>query len=526
MLAAMSATAAGNGYFLDRNGWTWSTSSECAKGEDFDIAGLSGICDGDYSTCWHSNYKADNGTPERSNPHWVMIDRGEKCGDTPFYGLAYVPRQLSPANQACTKWHIYISDKSFADVPADNISNIQSTIKSKFGSDVTYYSGSWTGDLSMKVASFSKKETGRYILFVNESSMNSSSAACAEMALMTSEGKQKYDSGSVNDLGQIGGDDTGSGSAGGNQSGTGDDNKPITPAGYNAVKISTANGKIHRIAFDGENLKFAMTGDVIRMSNSGITVEYAMAEVSRFSFEKYEFKTDSVYYGTKKPIDQPRFDMVVTPAGGKRGDLSEIRLSAADNGKLPQVNADCVLPITLSRSTSNSIKEKLSVTAAQLKKMAEGDAYVIKDFYENNVQTYYLEVPAEMFINAKGNVSKALSVTWTLTGNPDDNPVVPDPVNPGGNEGGNQGGNQGGGEHDGIEEVEADCPTLTIRREGMVLHLGGMDGGSAIGMYDTAGRTVARVTADTSGNADIYIGNLGRGVYILSTNFTSLKISL
>lgn len=261
-LAALLPSAIFAADYLDRSAWTWKTSSECSPEED--ITGLKGIYDGNTVTCWHSNYHAENGTPERANPHWVMIDRGSDS--SPVYGLSYIPRQNSGVNPstACTKYAIYFADKSLENTPSTSAIDIEYAIGS---ADV---SGNWAGDNTEKIVMFEKPTTARYILFVNLESYSSKSAACAEMNLMGKSGQ-----------------------------GTGDD--PIA-TDYNAIQIETPAGNKHRIAIDGENLAFSMVNGNIRMGNSGITIEYAMSEVRYFRPEKYDFADEEFYVGPKEDI--------------------------------------------------------------------------------------------------------------------------------------------------------------------------------------------------------------------------------
>lgn len=262
MIAAAGLTAQAQNY-LDRSSWNWSTSSECAP--ENDITGLEGIHDGDSSTCWHTNWHAQSGTPERSNPHWVMIDRGS--APALAYGLSYLPRQNSETNPAtaCTSFAIYFSDAPFTNVPATS----QADIESALGKADLY--GNWDGTADEKTATFEKPTSARYILFVNLQSNGSSSAACAEMNLI------------------------------------GDGSEPDVKNPFNAIKIVTPEGESHRIAIDGEHLAFSMVDGNIRMGNSDITVEYAMTEVKYFQPEQYEFPADKEFY------DGPKTDIYSQP---------------------------------------------------------------------------------------------------------------------------------------------------------------------------------------------------------------------
>lgn len=468
-LTAATLQARADENYLDRSTWSWSTSSDCAA-EDADIRGIAAIADGNNSTCWHSNWHAESGTPERSNPHWVMIDRGSDSN--PFYGIAYLPRQSTP-NQACTSWCLYLSDTPFGDVPASS----QYAIEQALGQPA--YTGAWEGDITLKTASFAGKSfTSRYLLFVNLESASSSSAACAEFNLLTKEGYQN----------------------GGDQGNT----DPTPSRSFNAVRITNVGGEAHRIAIDGRNLTISMNGSAVRLSNSGITVEYSPAELEHFTFENYTFgEDDPFYFGTKTDVLAKRFDLVVTPADGATvGTLTEIRL-APPAGAIPEINSKCVLPVTLSRNTSNSSKVRLTVTPAELASMASDDngCYIISGLNETKAETYVLTVPADLFIDSEGAYSNALTATWTLTGIPDES---------------------------GIDQVEDtdNCPTLLLRREGSQLLLAGIVRGTSVTLTSTSGITVASAPVSARGTAVLSVGSLPKGVYILSANSTTLKITL
>jgi len=464
--ACVLSAASQTGYYLKRDGWQWSTSSDCMP-EDIDIRGIDAIADGDESTCWHSNWHATENA-ERRNPHWVMIDRGSDSET--FYGFTYLPRQRS-SNQACTTWYLYTSPTPFTNVPATNVSDIELAI----GRPV--YFGNWEGNTLLKAATFSGTGINdRYILFVNVASYNSSSAACAEFNLLTKAGYENVD----------------------NLGGGGSGVTPDPVSQYNAVKITTIAGQEHRIAIDGQNLNISMNNGAVRLSNTGITVEYTPAEVKSYSFENYNFTDDPYYYGTKTDVLTPRFDMVVTPADGAAvGILQSIRLEPRA-GALPAINADCALPVTLSRETSNSTKVCLEVTPAELEAKADGNAYVIDGINENKVATYHLSVPADLFVDANDALSNALTATWTVTGE----------------------------EQSAIENVARECPTLTLRRDGSVLIVGGIVGGVSASLVDTAGHTVASAPVGANGYAILPVGSLPNGIYILSANSITLKITL
>lgn len=261
--AAIPAVCA-EGY-LDRSQWKWSTSSDCAP-DGNDIVGIKGICDDDPYTVWHSNWKADNSSPERKNPHWVMIDRGTDKSE--FTALAYLPRQ-SNQNTACTEYAIYLSEKDLGNTPATDMNAIYDWLGDP---DVQGY---WAGDANEKFAELEKPSSARYILFVNISSVSSSSASCAEMNLIGEAG-----SGTV---------------------------KP-SPSTFNSLRIVPKEGDEHRIAIDGNNLAISWTGTAVRLGNSQITVEYDLDEVRHYIPETFDFTgVESLYTGPKTDIySQPQ----------------------------------------------------------------------------------------------------------------------------------------------------------------------------------------------------------------------------
>lgn len=358
LAAAPCASAAG---YLDRSAWSWKSSSICAA--EGDITGLEGLYDGDVTTCWHSNWHAESGSAERSNPHWVMIDRGTDSSQ--FYGLAYTPRQES-VNQACTSYYIYLRDTDLSSTPATSVTDIVNTLGSPDAS------GTWEATLDEKFAIFDKPSTARYILFVNVASYNSSSAACAEMNLTTDS--------EVN---------------------------PGTNA-YNAIKITPVKGRDHRIAICGNELTMSMSFGYIRMSNSDITIEYAPEEVERFSFERYEFDNDATYAGSKKDILSETFSLATNPAPGKVESLTDIRISAA-GGLETRINPSASEAVKVCGNDGSVIR---SIAPQEL--AIAGTDYVIGGVNATESGTYSLAVPAELFIEPDGARSEALNAEWTI----------------------------------------------------------------------------------------------------------------
>ena len=95
-VAVLPFAAAADNSYLDRSSWSWSASST----DQQDGGGTAAICDGNYSTFWHSNYHED---ASRSCPHWILIDRGSDRSE--FVGLSYVPRQ-GAYNNLITQYRI------------------------------------------------------------------------------------------------------------------------------------------------------------------------------------------------------------------------------------------------------------------------------------------------------------------------------------------------------------------------------------------------------------------------------------
>lgn len=364
-----STTALAENSYLDRTGWSWSASSTYPYITE-DIAGLDGMHDNDVSTCWHTDYSAASGTPERSNPHWLMIDRGPDA--TPFYGISYLTRQ-NTINQCCTYYMVYLSDKDLSSTPATTTDDIIATLGEPD------YKGGWEASLNELVLNFTSPSTARYVLFVNVSSYNSSSAACAEFNLLAKRG---------------------------------------TPTGtttFNAVKITPADGSApHRIALDGTNLSIAMSGTAVRLSNSEITVEYLMREYSRMEFENYEFPS-GLYDGTKQDaIDFPvsPFALAVTPAEGKVKTLSAATVESAD-GTPAEVNMACTTPLQV--MFGNEVVRELSAV-----KMADNlvdGKYVIDKIPATADGIYSLLIPAEFFVYANGQRSQELTLDWDVDSN-------------------------------------------------------------------------------------------------------------
>ncbi|MDE6514045.1 MAG: discoidin domain-containing protein [Muribaculaceae bacterium] len=366
LLAAASTalTARADGY-LDRSGWKWSASSIC-EADGSDITGLNGICDGDASTCWHSNWHAAAGSAERSNPHWIMIDRGSDTSE--FYALSYLPRQLN-ANQACTSYYIYLADRDLSTTPSTSVDDIVRTL------GTPAVSGTWEGNTEEKIAQLEKPTSARYILFVNVESSASSSAACAELNL----------------IGKNGGS---------------------TSGGYNSIRIlpKRAGMGTHHIAIQGDALTFSMYQGWLRMSNTDITVEYDLADVQNFQFENYKFAVDESYVGNKEDVLTSTFRLGVLPAQGEVTKLSGIAIVPPSATRF---NAEVEDSVVLTFKGA----EIASFTAAALDALRQADgSFPLPTGEFTEPGDYKLTVPAAMMIVANGSRSKPLEAQWTVTG--------------------------------------------------------------------------------------------------------------
>ncbi|MCM1309631.1 MAG: discoidin domain-containing protein [Bacteroides sp.] len=370
--AAVAATSLTSGaYNLTRDSWTWMSSSICSpgSGNNADIVGLEGIHDNNPATCWHSNYLAQSGTPERSNPHWVQIDRGSDR--TPFTGLAYLPRQSS-SNTSCTAYYVYLSDTDMSDTPATSASDIIA----KLG--YPSFMGNWSADSSEKYVDFDEAKYSRYILFVNVSSASSSSAACAEMNLY---------------YGSTSGDD-----------------KPDDQT-YNAISITPfgSNATPHRIAIRGDKLSASVVNGFVRLGNEYITVEYDMNEVARFAFEQYDFDEGQVYVGDKKDIDYARYNVTVQPAAGQVKNLDEILIRVNKSRKL-RLNPDVDEPITLMRGAETM----MLIDKVSLADFACETGYAFSNLGIVDPGTYTFNIPDKMFITGDGARSSEMNREWVI----------------------------------------------------------------------------------------------------------------
>lgn len=442
--------AAAEGY-LDRSAWKWSASSICAPEADSDIAGLPGIYDGDPATCWHSNWHAEAGTPERSNPHWIMIDRGS---DTSlFTAISYLPRQ-STANTACTGYMIYIADKDLSACPATSVADITTMMGDP------ELAGSLEGTIDEKIITLEKPTSARYILFVNAMSAQSSSAACAEFNLIGPGGSQ------------------------------GGDNSHETDA-YNAIRMipRMATDKPSQIAIQGDALTFSMNQGWLRMSNTDITVEYNLADIKSYKFVHYDFAKDESYVGNQKDVLTSKFDLAVVPAPAQVDTLRDIAIVPPSATRL---NRSVASRATLSGESG----EIASFDCDDLDSLRAADgSYPLPTDPLTAAGGYTLTVPADMFIIADGSRSMPFEACWTVK--KDQSAIADAPVR-----------------------------TLAFSRRGQVLTVSGITGSGSLVLIDTLGRpaATARITAD--GTAAFNVGSLTGGVYLLSVNNTTLKITL
>lgn len=419
LVAVLVPSTLGAADYIDRSAWSWETSSNCVAEDD--IIGLEGIADGNTYTCWHSNYHAENGSAERRNPHWVMIDRN--ADTSPAYGLAYLPRQNgSGSATACTKYAIYFADKTLEYTPSTSEDDIY------YALGTPAYTGTWEGNLEEKFVNFTTPVTSRYILFVNLVSNGSNSAACSEMNLLASKG--------------------------------GDN--PSPSGKYNAIRITTPDGDEHRIAIDGKNLAFSMSGENIRMGNSGITVEYSMSEVKHFQPEHYDFKNEELYVGPKKDIYEYPLGVTLDRA-----------ILTLEEGQTA----------TLSASLQNAPAGSEITWASSNPGVASVDGGGLV----TALKAGSTEVTASC---GEATASCAVTVTEAAVG-----------------------------------IIDAPVSTLVFRREGDNLYLSGVNPGSDVALYSLAGIKVVDSTASSLGQVVIHVGSLPSGAYILSASGLTLKIS-
>ncbi len=447
-----SALSAGAEGYLDRSSWKWSASSICTPtaGDDADIAGLPGICDGDASTCWHSNWHAADGTPERSNPHWIMIDRGSDTSE--FSAISYLPRQKS-AKTACTSYMVYFADRDLSNCPATSASDIYTAMGNP---DL---SGNLEATTNEKIIKLEKATSARYILFVNVQSASSSSAACAEFNLIGPGGSQ-------------GGDD------------------PQETNAYNAIRMipRIPSEKPSQIAIQGDALTFSMNQGWLRMSNTDITVEYNLADIKSYKFIHYDFANGQSYVGNQKDVLTSKFNLGVVPPPATVETLSAVAIVPPS---ATHVNRSVEERAILSSETG----QVASFTADELDSLrADDGSYPLISEPLTTPGEYTLTVPADMLIIADGSRSLPFEARWTVS------------------------------KQSNIEQAE--IQTLAISRQGAVLYVSGINGSGSLTLLDLLGRPAATATITADGTAAFNVGALPGGVYLLSVNKTTLKITL
>lgn len=236
---------------------------------------------------------------------------------------------------------------------------------------------------------------------------------------------------------------------------------------YNAIRIVTPEGSEHRIAIDGENLTFSMAGGNIRMGNSGITVEYAMDEVKHFVPETYNFPEEEYYVGPKYDIYSvelsiDREDMTLEV--GQTGSIVATVLNAGENPVVAWVSSDPLVATVDSDGLVSAIAEGTSTITATC-----------------------------------GAASASCLVTVTTESGID--PEIP------------------------VFISQPEVPTLTIKRQGDYLILGGIISGSEAVIYNINGIKVASATVSANGTASIAVGSLPSSAYLLSASGLTLKIS-
>lgn len=441
-MAAGTAGAAAEGY-LDRSAWKWSASSICAP-DGADITGLSGLYDGNTATCWHSNWHAADGSPERSNPHWIMIDRGSDTSE--FSAIAYMPRQLN-ANQACTSYCIFLADKDLSSAPATSISDI---IQALGTPDLT---GTWEASTEEKIARLEKPTSARYILFVNVESANSSSAACAEFNLI---GK----GGSI----------------------------PTTDD-YNSIRIvHKGPGQPDHIAIQGDALTFGMNQGWLRMTNTDITVEYNLDDVQSFKFEKFDFADSPGYYGNKKDVLTSTFELGVVPAPAEVDSIVGIAI-------VPPAATRLNRAVEAKATLTYKSQPIASLNADQIDSLrTDNGSYPLPVGTLTEPGDYELTIPAELFIVADGSRSLPFEAKWTVK-----------------------------------QQSSITAPAesaLVIGRRGGTLTVCGITGSRTLTLYDIQGRIAATATVSADGRAALNVAALPGGVYLLTVNNSTLKITL
>ncbi len=329
------------------------------------------------------------------------------------------------------------------------------------------YSGTFDGqeDYSERTFSFGKKHTERYVLFVIDSSNSGRSTAMAEFYLLS-------------------------------KAGAGSSSKS-----YNSVLIHNYDGSDHRIAIDGEALNVTLNGKSVHLSNTGITIEYEIPEVKYFSFEKYDFPEDTYYIGNKKdlseieiPLPDPvPFDLTVTPADGSTMPEGFTSISIAHSAGLSTKVAGSG-SVLLSRGVTPVYRWN----ATQLAE-AYDEATCCYTFSGLNCSvegTYVLSVPSNLIVETETptNYNNLLTARFKVQ------------------------------KVDGLDS--ASTPTLTFRNEGRRILISGISSGSEATLFSIGGTAVASATVTPFGTAAIDASALQAGVYVLSVDGKTFKITI
>jgi hypothetical protein len=452
-LTAVLSAGAENTY-LDGGAFFWYASSTSTEEGSLDA-----IHDNDVSTYWHSDY--NDSSTDRNCPHWILIDR--LYSSETYTGLSYYPRMGSNSNTYVTEYRIYLSDKAFSTTMTDS-----DVAESVLGTPT--FSGTWDSTYGEQVVSFGGTHKERYVLFVIDNTVSGRSAACAELRLIS-----KLDSSTV---------------SGGSSSTTGGD--------YNSVKITLPDGTEHRIAVDGENLAFNLTGTSIRMTNSGITVVYDISDVKQFNFEHYDFPTDVYYVGDRDdtPLEPSTpaspFQLYVTPEAGKIAAFGNINITS-DNLNALSVNTASTGKITL----TNEGKELLSLSPSTVLPYKTSQGYTISGLEYTAEGDYIFNIPAGFFTNTTdGSTNAAYNCTWTLSALSDK------------------------------AELAGTDNVLGISHRDGILYVTGITQSSAAVLYGINGMQVALAHVDGNGVARIRTSGIAAGAYVLHVDGKSFKIIL
>ncbi len=432
---------------LDRSLWSWSASSTDTQ----DGGGLDALHDDDTSTFWHSNYHNES---THKCPHWVMIDRVND--KSPARGLSYVPRQ-GAQNNIVTEYRVYLSDKDFRNGSTVDLNSL----------GTADYSGTWSDDdFNEQTCDFKGKRTERYVLFVIDNTAKGtlagttgSSTAIAELYLLGNASSQMY----------------------------------------NAVKIVPREGNVHRIAIDGSSLNISMNGRMIRMSNTGITIEYSIPEVKYFAFDSYEFPEGSYYDGTKQDLFHPGdpFMPVIAPESGMipEGTVFDRISIGHPEGAEMAVNPESDGTATLTCGG----RTLFAYTASQMETFYDPETrlFNISGFDASEKGIYEFSLPAGM-LHEKGYVTTNTDLTATYQVDPSSR----------------------------LESVSGDGSVLAFAVRDGAIRMSGITVGSTATLHAVNGALVASAPVSAFGTAAIGISGLQRGIYVLNVDGKSFKITI